>query len=115
MNDPMSPVIAKREMTRTTQHGTTSLVEVRIGTPTFEEATRDRTKRWCCTVQILGIGEDRIHAVFGADAVQALYLALALAGVIIASSPAAKEIVSEEANFGFPPLPEITEEMRNAA
>ena len=61
---------------------------------------------WECHVITRGFGADSVYPVIGADAVQALYNALILAGTLVSSSlvALASDIDwGELPNFGFPP------------
>jgi hypothetical protein len=49
-------------------------IVVRLGRPVPDARAPERT--WCCPYQVLGIGRDRVSAIFGVDAMQALILAL---------------------------------------
>ncbi len=102
MQYTMTPIIAKRELTRTSPRGTQTVVEVSIGTPTPRQANHADSD-WYCPVQIIGLDDPRkVRPAFGADSMQALTLALKMAGMLIATSSAAREIEGHEANFGFP-------------
>ena len=101
MEYPMSPVIAKRELIRIAEDGTNSVVEVRIGTPVLRNDKKGKSD-WYCTVQILGIEDDKVRPAFGVDSMQALYLAVKMVGMLLATSAAAKEITENEDNYGFP-------------
>jgi hypothetical protein len=101
----MSDVIATRELTRTKQDGTTSVVEARLGTPILH--INDDGEAWYCTVQVLGVENDEVLAAFGVDSMQALYLGQVLAGVLLATSRFSAEIEGNENNFFFPPAPQL--------
>ena len=105
MTYPMSTIIAKRELTRTTQNGVSSPVEVTIGTPTLIPAQDDLAECWYCPVQVLGIEHDEVRPAFGVDSMQALSLALYMAGMLIATSSVALEVEGHEENYGFPATP----------
>ena len=98
-------VIASRTMTWTRADGATFPVNVYIGNLVFVPST-DATLAayWQASVQIVGPGIDgSIRTCSGDDSVQALYHALANAGMIISSSIIASQLdYSVVPNFGFP-------------
>lgn len=74
----MGEVIAEREYEAHEGDGAGSrTVVLRIGRPT---PYPEPDSGWVCPVQVLGMGEDEVLQVGGVDGVQALFLALAMAG-----------------------------------
>lgn len=58
---------------------------------------------WVCPFQIIGLGNDDVMAVGGVDAVQALHLAMAMAGARLAHPPRGTTITwLGEADLGLP-------------
>lgn len=57
-------------------------VTLRIGRP-----RPDRQGDWVCPVQVVGLGDDAVMNVNGVDAVQALFLAMQIAGVKLTFPP----------------------------
>jgi hypothetical protein len=70
----LGEVIAEREVLFTPDEGEPQVIVVRLGRPVPDPRAPDRA--WCCPYQILGIGRDRVLAIFGVDSMQALVLAL---------------------------------------
>ncbi len=100
-------IIATRRFTRhirATSPDMQSKVEVRIGKPMRDDA--ETAHRWYCRYQIIGIGNDTVRSAYGADSVQALYLALVAIGIHLSNSLNVGDLYSEtdetEPNFGFP-------------
>jgi hypothetical protein len=65
-------VIAERVLTLVHENGDTTKVSVRLGKP---QASPDGDEAHCAC-QITGIGDEKVHEIFGIDAFQALQLAL---------------------------------------
>ncbi len=74
MTFELGEVIAERELEFVPDQGEAQAVTVRLGRPVPDPRAPDRS--WCCPYQILGTGRDRVFAIFGVDALQALLLAL---------------------------------------
>jgi len=70
----LGEVIAEREVLFTPDEGEPHVIIVRLGRPRPDPSAPKHS--WCCPYQILGIGRDRVLAIFGVDAMQALVLAL---------------------------------------
>jgi len=68
----MRDVIAERTLTLSEGKGNARQVFVRLGKP--EESPQH--DEYHCPIQIVGLGDDKVHMVFGVDAFQALQLAL---------------------------------------
>ena len=80
-------------------------VIVHIGQPLPRISVDTNTSDWYCPFQVVGLGDETIRAVFGVDAVQALYLALSTIGRIVAASTAGQSGALDwrkVPNFGFP-------------
>ena len=67
-------VIAQRRLTFQPPDGVPQVVTVRIGRPVLDASAPHET--WICPFQIQGIGSGSTHGIFGADAMQALLLAI---------------------------------------
>src|SRR3954468_20210562 len=74
MTFELGDLIAECELRFMPDHGEAHAVTVRLGRPVPDPRAPDRS--WCCPYQILGTGRDRVFAIFGVDAMQALLLAL---------------------------------------
>ncbi|MGI8552472.1 MAG: DUF6968 family protein [Dehalococcoidia bacterium] len=101
----MTAIVVAREMEWNHADGTISSVLVNIGNPLPTLDPSIRAGEWSCPFQILGLGDDQAHTVFGTDSVQALYLALKTAGSLIISSQAGRSLQldwSELDHCGFP-------------
>ena len=70
----LGDVIAERQMTFQPREGEPLEISVRIGRPTQDASTP--RKAWVCPFQIAGIGDGETRGIFGADAMQALLLAV---------------------------------------
>jgi hypothetical protein len=84
--------------------GKTSRLHVDIGLPHMVPSGRSTTKPpWACQYRTRGFARDEFLTVYGADGIQALYMALQIAGVRIASQPESSQLDWASAlNFGFP-------------
>jgi hypothetical protein len=71
-SDDMGEIIAERVLTLVHDDGDTTQVVVRLGKP---QASPDGDE-FHCVCQIAGIGEEKIHKIYGIDAFQALQLTL---------------------------------------
>jgi hypothetical protein len=93
-------------MIYSTADGKTSRLHVDIGLPYMVPSGRSTTKpSWACQYRTRGFARDELLTVYGADGVQALYMALQIAGVRIASQPESIHLDWASAvNFGFPPV-----------
>jgi len=109
INDPMAPVLATRVMQWTRADGVVFPAYVDIGTPfQMPPPAADMEPAWGCMVRTRGLGDDRIYTIYGVDALQALYLALACAGTRVSSSIVADSLDWKEVpNFGFPTAPTV--------
>jgi hypothetical protein len=67
-------VIAERRLTFQPHEGAPQDVTVRSGRPVLDESAPHET--WICPFQIEGIGSGKTRGMFGADAMQALLLAI---------------------------------------
>jgi hypothetical protein len=67
-------VIAERRLTFQPREGVPLDVTVRIGRPVLHASAPHET--WICPFQIEGIGSGKTRGIFGADAMQALLLAI---------------------------------------
>jgi hypothetical protein len=67
-------VIAERHLTFQPREGVPQDVSVRIGRPVLDTSAPHET--WICPFQIQGIGSGKARGIFGADAMQALLLAI---------------------------------------
>ena len=70
----LGKIIATRKLVFTRGDGVESAVVVNLGNPVPDP--NDPIRTWICPFQILGIGSERTKAIFGADSLQALTLAL---------------------------------------
>jgi hypothetical protein len=78
---------------------------VKLGKPQPTPGEND----WCCTTQIIGIGNERVDATYGIDAFQALQLAMKWIGASLSrlnelSGNKLRWEGDETGEFGFPPL-----------
>jgi hypothetical protein len=73
-NVDIGDVIAERRLTFQPPDGASQDVRVRIGRPVLDTSAAHQT--WICPFQIDGIGSSKTRGVFGADAMQALLLAI---------------------------------------
>lgn len=71
MNYELGEVIAERQVDAIAGDGTFTTVVLRIGKPRPDPLPGGD---WCCTRQILGLGDEKVAASFGADSLQALLL-----------------------------------------
>ena len=67
-------VIAERRLTFQPRDGAPQDVTVRVGRPVLDASAPHET--WICPFQIEGIGSGKTRGIFGADAMQALLLAI---------------------------------------
>jgi hypothetical protein len=72
--EPLFDLIAERQLDGFIE-GLSTSISVRIGRP-FLDPRGD----WSCPIQIIGIGDERIKSAGGVDAIQAMQLAMQLAG-----------------------------------
>ena len=70
----LGDVIAERHLTFQPRVGAAQDVTVRIGRPVQDSSAPHET--WVCPFQIEGIGSGKTRGIFGADAMQALLLAI---------------------------------------
>jgi len=100
-NTIMGEVIAEREYEgRDASGGEPHRVLLRIGKP--RPAPR-LGGDWVCPVQVLGIGDDEVREAGGIDAVQALQLGMAMAGVILTYPPRGVTVTLwGESDLGLP-------------
>jgi len=107
MRYQITTVIATRALTRKQPNGTETRVEVRIGQPLPRHNVDTGVSDWYCPIQIVGADDESVRAAFGGDPVQALYLALVMAGELLSASPAGRAgqlSWHEVPNYGFPQL-----------
>ena len=99
-------VIATRKMKRKLPDGTEAIALVEIGAPFPHPKKSEQVEGdWCCRVRTQGLGNDVSFVLFGMDAIQALYHALAIAGTLTTTSPYAAALDwANIPNHGFPPL-----------
>jgi hypothetical protein len=70
----LGEVIAERRLTFEAEAGWSRDVDVRIGRPIPDPSEPNHA--WVCPYQVFGLGRDRVMGIFGADAMQALLLAI---------------------------------------
>lgn len=68
----VEPVIAERRLTRANVSPKLREVRVVLGKPVKSGSKM----AYCCPVQIVGLGDDKIRPIYGLDSMQALQLAL---------------------------------------
>ena len=73
MEIDLGEVIAERRLEWTGADAPAEGVVVRIGKPVRDPLPGGD---WLCPVQVVGLGDERVRAAFGVDAVQALVLSL---------------------------------------
>ena len=108
-------LLASREFQWAQADGVLHFAYVDIGVP-YLDPPRDvnSDSAWGCKIRTRGLGLDRTVVIFGVDAIQAIYLALAYAGNEVANSIVASRLDWKDVpNFGFPELPPVPAE--NAA
>lgn len=102
-------VIAQRILLRTKPDGTTSNVEISIGDVTFNPSN-DPTiaDSWIAWTEVTGVdASDTYRQVVAEDSIQAVYLAMARAGMILSDSDVVSQLEDTgQPNFGFPVLVE---------
>jgi hypothetical protein len=76
----LGPIVAERSFTLFKRDGTPLRVTVRLGTP-FVVRPEPESLEYRCPAQIVGIGNDRVHAPSGLDPFLALQYAMHLIGV----------------------------------
>jgi hypothetical protein len=83
-------VIAEREFDLA-HGGTEQVVLLRIGKPVPDpEPGGD----WACPIQLIGLDDDSVQLAYGVDSLQAVLLAIQLAGVLLERGPHAGEKLS---------------------
>ena len=100
-------VLATRILERTHPDGTTSAVEVKIGDlKHIPSDSPDSSDYWECWTDVNGAESFGTHCrVNGSDSMQAISLAMSLAGITLSDSDVADELQDYSLpNFGFPPL-----------
>jgi hypothetical protein len=105
MNYPMSSILATREMIWKHKDGEETPVIINLGRPLPRVKEGSEFNEWYCTFQIVGLGDETIGTTFGVDGMQALLLALKIAGKIIAASRPGRlgELDWKDVpHFGFP-------------
>jgi Domain of unknown function (DUF6968) len=70
----LGQIIAERRLALIANDSTSRDVTIKLGAPVPDPEENGRS--WACPYQILGIGSDRVHAIFGVDALQALVFAI---------------------------------------
>lgn len=80
-----------------------------IGLPKMRRAESDEDSDvWYCAVRLRAFGDEKVYYAAGEDSVQAIHLALVLAGALVARCPlAARTDYAEVPNYGFPTLGEM--------
>ena len=71
MRQSVDPAIAERRLSFKTSSTESKEVRVILGKPTQSDKGD-----YCCQVQILGVGDERVRPIYGLDSMQALQLAL---------------------------------------
>jgi len=94
----LGDVIAERQMTFQPRGGEPQQISVRIGRPARDVSAPRET--WVCPFQIAGIGDGETHGIFGADAMQALLLAIHIIPVELAAY--ARDAGGQFLRFGEP-------------
>ena len=79
----MSGPIATRRLQFRRTDGTVADVIVTVGKPVPDP--RDPKRTWMCPLQIMGVGDEKVRPIFGADAMQALILGLHILPTILES------------------------------
>jgi hypothetical protein len=79
----LGDVIAERGLTFEPADGAARDVRVRLGRPVRDDDPLGRA--WVCPFQISGLDHDRVMGIFGADAMQALLLAIHTIPIELAS------------------------------
>lgn len=92
-------MLAEREYeVQDTVGGAARKVVLRIGQP-----RRDPHGDWMCPIQVVGLDYDNVMEVNGIDAVQALYLAMQIAGAKLTYPPRGVTVTWKgERNVGLP-------------
>ena len=72
----LGEVIAEREVLFAPDVGEPHNIVVRLGRPVPDPRAPEHS--WCCPYQVLGIGRDRVFAIFGMDAIAVLGAAAAV-------------------------------------
>lgn len=108
VEDLMGPIIATREMSWLRADGVACPAIVEIGMPYHTGQTpAEPPGLWGCRVRARGLGDNNHYAIYGVDAIEALYLGLCMAGTIVKNSIVANDLDWAAApNFGFPLEPE---------
>jgi hypothetical protein len=105
MND-FGNVLATREVSYQDAAGGDHTGYIDIGEPWEEPGDGEEYPVWGCRVQLRELGDDLVRTAYGEDAVQSLYLALVMAGVVFAANPLAPLTDwADLPNYGFPPPP----------
>lgn len=94
----LGDLIAERQMTFQPRDGQPQEISVRVGRPTRDASAPRET--WVCPFQIAGIGDGKTRGIFGADAMQALLLAIHTIPVELASY--ARDAGGQFMRFGEP-------------
>lgn len=98
--------LVTRTMTCTEADGTSYPIYIDLGVPFIvppDDPADDEL--WGCQYQSRGFANDDLLTVFGVDGIQALYMAMSLAGVRIAAQPESLLLDwGGVVNFGFPPI-----------
>lgn len=106
--DEFGVVLATREMVWEDADGNAHLAYVDIGAPTERPAPDVNSEPdWVCKVRFRNLGDDVVRSAYGVDTVQAIYHAMAKAGVLVAATGLAENLDwAKVPNFGFP-LPPV--------
>jgi hypothetical protein len=104
--ETVGEIIAIRKLILETADGRRSEITVSVGKPERMPDSDD----YYCPVQLIGLGDEKVRFAAGADAVQALQLAMQLIGIelYIKHKDVVKQLTWEgNEDLGFP-LPEMT-------
>jgi hypothetical protein len=78
-SDSLEDPIAERRLTMISDAGEAREIMVRIGKPALSPGRAD----FGCECQIAGLGESRVHRIYGLDAFQSLQLALRFISIML--------------------------------
>jgi len=113
---PMTPVLIARTMTRTLPNGVTSQCSISFGTPAlYPELSSATVTMYYCPFQLSGFQDNNVYISAGEDPLEALILALCMAGTRLHTSLAAPQLNEWDAstNFGFPVIPDYVLQLAN--
>ncbi len=110
----LGEILAERVLTLGDENGGTAQVFVRLGKPQSSPIGDE----FHCTGQIVGIGDERIHEIFGIDAFQALQLTLRYISIKLRDFRKRHKVAlyawEREDEMGFPEDPRDKESERPA-